>query len=419
MKGSRLSFTRPFAIHYSLNGVNMSASEKDLIVGGQAVIEGVMMRTPSAYAIAVRRPDGTIVHTGASLPKWSDKYPALKFPVLRGAAVLVQSMALGIKALNYSAAEAFQEETETAKEVVLTPAVIEGEGDFAGITGGVPGLFPVPTKKRPEDELKRGSAAAFGSIAFALLFNVLLFVVAPLVLTNALFVGLGWADRQAQTAQTQTAQQAQTTDASAQASNDAQAEPAPWYTRAYQSARGYLKPVRPTVGFNLIDGVIRMAIFLTMICSFSLAKDIRRVFEYHGAEHKTVYTWEAGLPLTVENARPQPRQHPRCGTSFLMVVMLVAIVLFSVIKFDSLLFNFLIRIALMPVVAGLSYEIIRLSAKKESRWFFKLMTRPGVWLQNITTQEPDDKQLEVAIEALKESLKLEPMTGEPLPAPLS
>ena len=402
----------------------MSASEKDLIVGGQAVIEGVMMRTPSAYAIAVRRPDGTITHTGATLPKWSDKYPFLKLPVLRGAAVLVQSMALGIKALNFSAAEAFneQEEEATAKEVVLTPAVVEGEGDFAGITGGVPGLFPVPTKKNPEEELKRGSAAAFGSIAFALLFNVLLFVVAPLVLTNALFVGMGWADRQARTVETANAQQVQTTDGAAQTSDGAQASEAasaPWYTRAYQSARGYLKPVKPTVGFNLIDGLIRMAIFLTMICSFSLAKDIRRVFEYHGAEHKTVFTWEAGLPLTVENARVQPRQHPRCGTSFLMVVMLVSIVLFSVVAFNALVYNMAVRIALIPVIAGISYEIIRLSAKKEGGLVFKLITRPGVWLQNVTTKEPDDKQLEVAIVALKESLKLEPKPGEAALTPLS
>ena len=399
----------------------MSASEKDLIVGGQAVIEGVMMRTPSAYAIAVRRPDGTITHTGATLPKWSDKYPFLKLPVLRGAAVLVQSMALGIKALNFSAAEAFneQEEEATAKEVVLTPAVVEGEGDFAGITGGVPGLFPVPTKKRPKDELKSGSAAAFGSIAFALLFNVLLFVVAPLVLTNALFVGIGWVDRKAQAVETSTTQQAQTADANTQAQTTNEAEAAPWYTRAYQSARGYLKPVKPTVGFNLIDGLIRMAIFLTMICSFSLAKDIRRVFEYHGAEHKTVFTWEAGLPLTVENARVQPRQHPRCGTSFLMVVMLVSIVLFSVVAFETLVYNMAVRIALIPVIAGISYEIIRLSAKKEGGLVFKLITRPGVWLQNITTKEPDDQQLEVAIVALKESLKLEPQTAEPVPAPLS
>jgi len=162
-----------------------------------------------------------------------------------------------------------------------------------------------------------------------------------------------------------------------------------------------------------------MTFFLVMIFSFSLVKDIRRVFEYHGAEHKTVFMWEAGLPLTVEHARPQPRQHPRCGTSFLMVVMLVSVVLFSVIKFDSLLYNMLVRIALIPLVAGLSYEIIRLSAKREGSIIFKLITLPGLWLQNITTKEPDDSQLEVAILALKESLKLEPQTEEAVAAPLA
>jgi uncharacterized protein YqhQ len=393
----------------------MSTPERDLIVGGQAVIEGVMMRTPNAYAIAVRKADGTIVNTAARLPQWSDKYPFLKLPVLRGGAVLVQSMGLGIKALNYSANEAFAEAEEAeAKEVkvALSPAVIEGEGDFAGLTGAVPGLIPVPTQKRSRDELKKGTtAAAAGSIVFALIFNVLLFVAAPLLLTNALFIAAGWATAPA--AASAPAVPGETSATTAEPSDQA------WYSEAWSSVRTYLHPVRPSVAFNLIDGMIRMTFFLIMIFSFSLLKDIRRVFQYHGAEHKTVFTWEAGLPLTVDNARPQPRQHPRCGTSFLMVVMLVAIVLFSVIKFDSLLLNFLIRIALMPVVAGLSYEIIRLSAKKESSWFFKLMTRPGVWLQNITTQEPDDKQLEVAIEALKESLKLEPQTGEPLPAPLS
>ncbi len=402
----------------------MSASEKDLIVGGQAVIEGVMMRTPSAYAVAVRRPDGAITHTGARLPKWSDKYPALRFPVLRGAAVLVQSMALGIKALNYSAAEAFEAEEQEAKEtrVALTPAVVEGEGDFAGITGGVPGLFPVPTKKRPEDELKRGGAAAFGSIAFALVFNVLLFVVAPLVLTNALFIGMGWADAgatDARPAARQTQTDAGRTAADAAANGAAQGTGAPWYARAYETTRGYLKPVRPNVSFNLIDGLIRMAIFVLMISSFSLSKDIRRVFEYHGAEHKTVFNWESGLPLSVENARVQPRQHPRCGTSFLMVVMLVSIVLFSVVAFSSFAYNIAVRVAFIPVVAGLSYEIIRLSAKKEGGLVFKFITRPGVWLQNITTKEPDDRQLEVAIVALKESLKLEPKQGEAALTPLS
>jgi len=338
----------------------------------------------------------------------------LKLPVLRGGAVLLQSMGLGIKALNYSANEAFAE-AEGAKaaevQVALTPVVIEGEGDFAGLTGAIPGLFPVPTQKRSKDELKKGAtAAAASSIVFALIFNVLLFIAAPLLLTNALFIAAGWATPPAVVVSTPTSRGSdRVTSAKEAGASPTTAQPdQPWYSRTWTSVRGYLHPVRPTVGFNLIDGLIRMSFFLIMIISFSLLKDIRRVFEYHGAEHKTVFTWEKGLALTVDNARPQPRQHPRCGTSFLMVVMLVSILLFSVIRFDSLLLNFLVRIAFIPLVAGLSYEIIRLSAKKESGAFFKVITRPGVWLQNVTTKEPDDLQLEVAIAALKESLKLEP-----------
>lgn len=403
----------------------MSTNERDLIVGGQAVIEGVMMRTPNAYAIAVRKADGTIVNTSAALPKWSDKYPLLKLPVLRGGAVLVQSMGLGIKALNFSANEAFadaEQAEEKEVEMVLTPAVIEGEGDFAGITGAMPGLIPIPTEKRARDEMKKGgTVAAAGSIVFALFFNVLLFIVAPLLLTNALFIAAGWATtpNAAATTNVQQAQPGAVASPEGTAVQNAPASSEAWHTRAWRGIRTYLHPVRPSVSFNLIDGMIRMAFFLIMIFTFSLLKDIRRVFEYHGAEHKTVFTWEAGLPLTVENARPQPRQHPRCGTSFLMVVMLVSIVLFSIIKFDSLLYNMLVRIALIPLVAGLSYEIIRLSAKKESGFIFKLITLPGVWLQNITTKEPDDQQLEVAIEALKESLKLEPQPKEAAATPLA
>jgi uncharacterized protein YqhQ len=399
---------------------DVSANEKDLIVGGQAVVEGVMMRTPNAYAVAVRRADGEIVFTGAALPKWSDKYRFLRLPVLRGAAVLVQSMALGIKALNYSASEAFADAEEKEVAVALTPAVVEGEGDFAGITGGVPGLIPIPTERRAEDEMKRGAnASVIGSIIFALFFNVMLFIVAPLVLTNALFIAAGWAvpaGAPAAAAQTQSVANSAAGDA---ATTQTAASEQAWYERAWGGVRGYLHPVRPSVAFNLVDGVIRMTFFLIMIFTFSLLKDIRRVFEYHGAEHKTVFTWEAGLPLTVENARVQPRQHPRCGTSFLMVVMLVSIVLFSIVKFDSLSLNMLTRIALMPLVAGLSYEIIRLSAKREGSLVFKLMTVPGLWLQNITTKEPDDQQLEVALYALKESLKLEPRPQEAAMTPLS
>src|SRR5215216_6161751 len=225
----------------------MSTPERDLIVGGQAVIEGVMMRTPNAYAIAVRKADGTIVNTAARLPKWSDKYPMLKLPVLRGGAVLVQSMGLGIKALNYSANEAFAE-AEQAEEVkvALSPAVIEGEGDFAGLTGAVPGLFPVPTQPRSKDELKKGTtAAAAGSIIFALIFNVLLFVAAPLLLTNALFIAAGWATTPA--AVSSTAPSASTSASDTAPGSETAAADEAWYTSAWTSVRAYLHPVRPSV----------------------------------------------------------------------------------------------------------------------------------------------------------------------------
>jgi Predicted metal-dependent enzyme len=360
------------------------AIERDLIVGGQAVIEGVMMRTPSAYAIACRKSDGTIVHTAEKLPKWSDKYKWLNLPVLRGGATLIQSMALGIKALNFSAnvfeedAKA-QEEKVKAREMQTETVLAEGTNDENFLKAPVKVQMPEKQKTKPKQ-----AAGAVGSIIFALAFNILLFIVAPLVLTNLLFMALGWA-----------AMPSVAADAS-------------WW----QILKAYVWEIKPDswIAFNLIDGLIRMIFFIIMIFSMSFLKDIRRVFEYHGAEHKTVFTWEKGLDLTIENAKTQNRQHPRCGTSFLMVVMLVAIVLFSVIKFDALWLNLLVRILLMPLVAGLSYEIIRYAAKKESGAVFKFMTLPGIWLQNITTQEPDEKQLEVAIVSLKESLKLEPET---------
>ncbi|MCA1849542.1 MAG: DUF1385 domain-containing protein, partial [Acidobacteria bacterium] len=249
----------------------MSTSERDLIVGGQAVIEGVMMRTPNAYAVAVRRADGRIVHTAAALSKWSDRLPVLRLPVLRGAAVLVQSMGLGIKALNYSANEAFAdvEEAEAREvEVALTPAVIEGEGDFAGITGAVPGLIPIPTQKRASEEMKSGgTAAAAGSIAFALFFNVLLFIVAPLVLTNAIFIAAGWAAPATASPAEATQVEQTAPETSAGRIGDSTAGDEAWYARAYRGVRTYLRPVRPSVAFNLLDGMIRMLFFLIMIFS--------------------------------------------------------------------------------------------------------------------------------------------------------
>lgn len=365
--------------------------ERDLIVGGQAVMEGVMMRTPSAYAIACRRSDGSIVTTAEKLPKWSDTYKWLNTPVLRGGATLIQSMALGIKALNFSAK--IYEDDLNAKEAVVKETTAETEAAFVEGTGDkeflkAPVKVIMPEKDKSKAKAARQSATAIGSIIFALLFNILLFIVAPLVLTNLLFIGLGWAG------------------------SPVIAADAGWF----ETIKAYVWKIQLEtfglwVSFNLIDGLIRMVFFIFMIFTMSYLKDIRRVFEYHGAEHKTVFTWEKGLDLTPDNATLQRRQHPRCGTSFLMVVMLVAIVLFSVINFEAMWMNLLVRIALMPLVAGLSYEVIRYAAKKESGAIFKFMTMPGIWLQNITTQEPDKEQLEVAIKALDESLKLEPQTA--------
>jgi len=373
------------------------AMERDLIVGGQAVMEGVMMRTPSAYAIACRRQDGSIVTTAEKLPKWSDKYKWLDTPVLRGGATLIQSMGLGIKALNFSAGIyeedlKAQEEAEKAKALEMQAVPASGTTDEQFLKAPVKIVMPETNESRMK---KAGSSAStVGSIIFALGFNILLFIVAPLVLTNVFFISMGWAEA------------------------PTLVEGAGWW----ETIKAYVWRIRldslgSWVAFNLIDGVIRMGFFVFMIFSMSYLKDIRRVFEYHGAEHKTVFAWEKGDALTPENADKQRRQHPRCGTSFLMVVMLVAIVLFSVINFEATWMNLVVRIALMPLVAGLSYEVIRYAAKKESGAIFKAMTLPGLWLQNITTQEPDTRQLEVAIRALKESLKLEP--SEVKTAPVS
>lgn len=375
------------------------AMQRDLIVGGQAVMEGVMMRTPTAYAIACRKKDGTIVHTAEKLPKWSDKYKWMNIPVLRGGTTLIQSMALGIKALNYSAKiyeeDLELEERELAKAKEFQTQEVLAEGTFDENFTKAPAKMTLPHTDEKVEAKKKPSqtAGAIGSIIFALGFNILLFIVAPLLLTNLLFIGLGWAQSPALAA-----------DANV------------WQTFMAYIWKIKLDSFSGWMSFNLIDGLIRMFFFVVMIFSMSYLRDIRRVFEYHGAEHKTVFAWEKGLDLTVRNADVQKRQHPRCGTSFLMVVMLVAIVLFSFINFEAMWMNLVVRIALMPLVAGLSYEIIRYAAKKESSVVFKIMTLPGIWLQNITTQNPDDEQLEVAITALKESLKFEPMDTEDVPA---
>ncbi len=368
------------------------SQEKEIIIGGQAVIEGVMMRAPNSYAVAVRRQDGSIIAKSERLPKLSEKYH--RVPILRGGIVLIHSMTLGIKALNFSATVAFEDQTGSDAKKERAVQAAAATGTLMTTAHAIEAPEYIKSKADAEAKTESGkagtTATAAGSIVFALFFNVLLFVVLPLLLTNFLFIYFGWSNAP-QTSIDQTV-----------LSN------APWYQSAWIWLQAYMQPVRPSVEFNLVDGVIRMLFFLLMIFGFSRLNDIKRVFEYHGAEHKTVYAWESGEELTVNNARRHPRQHPRCGTSFLMVVMLVSIVLFSVVKFDSLALNMLTRIALIPLIAGISYEIIRAAGKKETSRIFSFITLPGIWLQNLTTREPSDDQLEVAIYALKESLKLEP-----------
>ncbi len=288
----------------------------DMLIGGQAVIEGVMMRSLTGYSVAVRQPNGEVAIKKDKLASIARKYPFLKIPVLRGSVVLIQSLILGMRALNYSASVASENE--------------EGEQEMS-------------------------NWAVAGSMLFALLLGVGVFILAPLGLTNLI--------------------------------------------------RHTIAPGMGNVAYNAIDGVIRALFFFFYIFSISFMDEIRRVFQYHGAEHKTVYTFEANEDLTVENARKKSTLHPRCGTSFLMFVMAISILVFSLVP-STMPFavKFLARVVLIPLIAGLAYEAIRFSARHLDSAACRMLIRPGLWLQRITTKEPDDKQLEVAIVALQTAL---------------
>jgi uncharacterized protein YqhQ len=287
-------------------------------IGGQAVIEGVMMRAPRAMAIAVRRPSGEIVVRTDLVVPLSERFPVVKLPVLRGAIALFSSLVIGIRALNFSANEAMVEEEGTEKE-----------------------------------ELSSWAMAGTMSVAFG--FGILLFFILPLYLTKILIPVIG-------------------------SSN---------------------------IVFNLVDGVIRVVIFLLYILSISRMNDIKRVFQYHGAEHKSIFAFEAGDALTVDSVRKYSRLHPRCGTSFLLIVMLVSIAVFSLIpKLWPFYLKAGSRVLLLPLIAGLSYELLRWSARHDRTPFVKLLIAPGLALQRLTTGEPDDSQLEVAIRSMEEALEV-------------
>jgi len=301
-------------------------------IGGQAVIEGVMMRGPKEIATAVRTPDGEIVVDKKPISSILQKWKFLKLPIIRGVISFVESLVIGTKALMYSA-EFFDIEEEEDKKKKET--MIEEE-----------------IKKLEAKENKMKNAAIYGSVVFALIFGIGLFMLLPGFLVDLV--------RQ-------------------------------------------LIPVDfagADVIATLVEGIVRIAIFLLYVALVSKMEDIRRVFEYHGAEHKTIFCYESGEELTVENARKFTRLHPRCGTSFLLIVMVVSIILFSFIRWENLLVRLAMRLLLLPVVAGISYEIIKFAGRSKSK-AMRLVSLPGMWLQKLTTREPDDRQLEVAIASLK------------------
>ena len=311
-------------------GSGKKGSPEDILVGGQAVIEGVMMRTPYAYAVAVRRADGSMAIKAEAVHRLADLWKPLSWPIIRGFSVLVQSLMLGLRTLNFSFNAAMED---------VAPKSASTETEAAATT---PEAGWLPTA------LTMGVGAIVA---------VAVFILAPLWITTWL--------------------------------------------------KNYYAAVHNWVVFNLVDGVIRVVFFLTYILLISRMKDIKRVFQYHGAEHKVVHTWEAKEELTLENARKKSTLHPRCGTSFLLFVMVVSIVVFSIFKFKAFWAIFLSRVILIPIISGLSYELIRLSAPRAQRGFFRLIVLPGLTLQRVTTKPPSDDQLEVAIRALQEALALD------------
>jgi uncharacterized protein YqhQ len=301
---------------------------EEVLVGGQAVIEGVMMRSPHSYAVAVRRPNGSITVGQDSLRRPSEKHRWLRYPVLRGLGTLGQAMALGIRALKYSAEHAMEDPSATVE----------------------------PEKKKPE--MKRWILAL--NIAFSLAFFIALYKLLPLYMATRL--------------QTRYA------------------------------------VVHHLLVFNFVDGMIRIGLFLLFLALLAQSKEIRRVFEYHGAEHKVVWAYEKTGRMDVETARCATRFHPRCGTSFLLVVMVIAMLFYMLLPFESFVGKLVGRLALLPVIAGVSYEFIRFAARRQGglwRW----ASQPGLWLQRITTREPDDSQLETAVTALQSAMELEKAHG--------
>ena len=300
--------------------------EETTLVGGQAVLEGVMMRTPHAWAISCRKPSGEVVTHSEPLERQSEKHPWMGWPMLRGFMTLGNAMVLGYRALKFSANAALEE------------IPVNADGKKLEFSGWLAGL----------------------NVAFSVAFFIFMYKFLPLAAATKI-------------------------------------------SKIYPMFSG-------RIGLNFVDGVIRIALFLLFIWGVSLFKDIRRVYEYHGAEHKTVFAFEANKPMEVAEAQKFETFHPRCGTSFLMTVMLISMVVYMFVPATTFWARFASRIVLLPVITGLSYEIIRFAAKHRGS-LFAMLTAPGLWLQRITTQPPSDSQVECAITALDHAMKLEAKHG--------
>lgn len=290
-------------------------------IGGQAVLEGVMMKAPDRVAIAVRRADGEIEVVKQSSKPLKDRHKILGVPIIRGMVAFFETMVIGIKTLMLSAELYGDEELDDYKPSKFESFLSEKMG-------------------KDIEDVMIGTA-----LVLALLFAVLLFVVIPTTVTS--FLG---------------------------------------------------RSIESDVVMNLIEGVIRLAIFIIYIVLISGIEDIRRVFEYHGAEHKTIHCYEHGEELTVQNARKYTTLHPRCGTAFLLIVMVISIVVFSFLGWQGIFMRILTRMLLLPFISGISYEVIRWAGRSESN-LVNIIMYPGLMLQKLTTKEPDDEQLEVAIRA--------------------
>jgi len=306
-------------------------SGEETLVGGQAVMEGVMMRAPHSYCVAVRKPNGEIVTEQSPLPRVSEKYPIFKLPILRGLGTLGHAMYLGVKALQFSANVALIEATQ---------------GEEAARDGEKP------------PELNGWMLAA--PLAFSLLFFLFMYKFVPLFLATQL-------------------------------------------GKVVPSLHGRF-------AVNMMDGLIRLTIFLAFLIVLSRMHDIRRMFQYHGAEHKVVFNFESGQPVTVENAQKFVTFHPRCGTSFLLLVMVITILVYPLLPFDAFAAKLIARIALLPLIVGVAYELIRYAARHQ-QGLMATLTAPGLWLQRITTQPPSDEQTSVAIHALDGAMQLEEAQG--------